>query len=60
LHFLQLGETLQVLLLPIKGLADTLLQLKAQHSWAIDSRLLAFALGLDYAASRSCNPASSN
>uniref|UniRef100_A0A383VNF6 Nudix hydrolase domain-containing protein n=1 Tax=Tetradesmus obliquus TaxID=3088 RepID=A0A383VNF6_TETOB len=56
----ELGETLQVLLLPIKGLAGTLLQLKAQHSWAIDSRLLAFALGLDYAASISSNPASSN
>ncbi|KAF6258104.1 ADP-ribose pyrophosphatase-like protein [Scenedesmus sp. NREL 46B-D3] len=56
----ELGETLQVLLLPIKGLADTLLQLKAWHSWAVDSRLLAFALGLDYAASISRKLPSSN
>eukprot|EP00882_Tetradesmus_deserticola_P017118 GHRQ01018320.1.p1 GENE.GHRQ01018320.1~~GHRQ01018320.1.p1 ORF type:complete len:246 (+),score=72.01 GHRQ01018320.1:92-739(+) len=56
----ELGETLQVLLLPIKGLADTLLQLRAQHSWAVDSRLLAFALGLDYVAGFSSSAVSGN
>lgn len=45
----QLGETLQVLLLPLEGLADTLVKLKQTHNWAIDSRLFAFALGLEFA-----------
>jgi hypothetical protein len=45
-----LGENLQVLLLPIKGLAGELERLKQQHDWAIDSRLLAFALGIEFAA----------
>lgn len=46
----QLGENIQVLLLPIKGLSAELTRLKEQNKWAIDSRLLAFALGLDFAA----------
>jgi len=46
----QLGETIQVLLLPVKGLSAELTRLKEQNKWAIDSRLLAFALGLDFAA----------
>jgi hypothetical protein len=47
---LQLGENIQVLLLPIQGLATELTRLKAKNGWAIDSRLFAFALGLDFAA----------
>jgi hypothetical protein len=39
-----------VLLLPLKGLSGELTRLKHQNNWAIDSRLLAFALGLDFAA----------
>jgi hypothetical protein len=46
----QLGENIQVLLLPLPGLAAQLERLKADNSWAIDSRLLAFALGLEFAA----------
>jgi hypothetical protein len=46
----QLGENIQVLLLPIKGLSAELTRLKQQNGWAIDSRLLAFSLGLDFAA----------
>lgn len=44
----QLGETLQVLLLPLKGLSDALFKLKKEHSWQIDSRLATFALGLEF------------
>lgn len=39
-----------MLLLPLKGLSGELTRLKHQNNWAIDSRLLAFALGLDFAA----------
>jgi hypothetical protein len=46
---LKLGETLQVLLLPLEGLATELLKLKDNNGWHIDSRLFAFALGLDFA-----------
>jgi hypothetical protein len=49
----QLGENIQVLLLPIKGLSGELTRLKQQNGWAIDSRLLAFSLGLDFAADSS-------
>lgn len=49
----QLGENIQVLLLPLKGLSGELTRLKQQNNWAIDSRLLAFALGLDFAAESS-------
>ena len=47
---MQLGENIQVLLLPLKGLSAELTRLKQHNNWAIDSRLLAFALGLDFAA----------
>jgi hypothetical protein len=39
-----------VLLLPLQGLATELTRLKAKNGWAIDSRLFAFALGLEFAA----------
>lgn len=45
-----MGENIQVLLLPLQGLSAELTRLKQENSWAIDSRLLAFALGLDFAA----------
>eukprot|EP00775_Hariotina_reticulata_P011720 gene11720-11864_t len=49
----ELGETLQVLLLPLVDLATELLKLKQDNGWHIDSRLFAFALGLDFACSSS-------
>jgi hypothetical protein len=47
---LQLGETIQPLLLPVNGLVDQLTRLRQERGWAIDSRLFAYALGLQQAA----------
>lgn len=44
----ELGETILVLQLPLEGLADHLTRIKRARGWAIDSRLLAFALGLEF------------
>lgn len=48
--WLQLGETIQPLLLPVAGLVDHLTRLRQERGWAIDSRLFAYALGLQQAA----------
>jgi hypothetical protein len=47
--WLQVGESLQVLLAPLEGLYDHLLALRQQHGWEICSRLLAYALALKQA-----------
>lgn len=57
---LQLGENIQVLLLPLKGLSGELTRLKHENHWAIDSRLLAFALGLDFAVDSSLSAAAAS
>lgn len=56
----QLGENIEVLLLPLKGLSGELTRLKHENKWAIDSRLLAFALGLDFAVDSSLSAAAAS
>ncbi len=46
----QLGETLVPFLLPLEGLLESLTALKEARGWALDSRLVAFALGIKVAA----------
>ena len=46
----QLGETIQVLLLPVRGLAARLAELKAARGWGVCSRLYSLALGLQLGA----------
>lgn len=58
-RFLQLGETIQVLLLPIRGLTQRLEQLKEERGWGICSRLYALALGLQLGASFASDASSS-
>jgi hypothetical protein len=43
----QLGETIETLLLPIRGLRRRLDELKAEKGWGVCSRLYSLALGLE-------------
>ncbi|KAI8474981.1 MAG: NUDIX hydrolase domain-like protein [Monoraphidium minutum] len=45
----ELGETIETLLVPVRGLAARLAALKAERGWGVCSRLYSLALGLQLA-----------
>jgi hypothetical protein len=50
------GETIETLILPVRGLARRLEQLKSEKGWGVCSRLYSLALGLDLGASLRLEP----